>query len=66
MNIIEIINQIEEDKKQRNVFPTHACFLEILMIHGNRDELKKELNRLYVNKEIKIGNTVNDKYVELI
>ena len=63
MNITEIINQIEEDKKARNVFPTYALFLEIVRIHGNRDEVKDELNKLYKEGKIKIGETVNDKYI---
>ena len=48
MNIIEIINQIEADKKARSIVPNHATFLEIVEIHGNRDDVSNELNRLYI------------------
>ena len=65
MNIIEIINQIESDKQERKIHPTHATFLEIVRIHGNRDEVSKELNKLYLEDKIKIGNTINDKYILL-
>ena len=66
MDIVEIINQIEEDKKARNTVPAHARFLEIVNIHGNRDEAGKELNRLYAENKVKIGDTVNDKYIKLV
>lgn len=65
MDIIEIINQIEEDKKRRRIEPTHAMFLEIVRIHGNMDEVKKELNKLYLEKKIKIGETIKDKYITI-
>jgi len=65
LSIIEIINQIEADKKARNIFPTYATFLEIAKIHGNGNEVRNELNRLWVEKKIKVGKTVNDKYIIL-
>jgi len=65
MSIIEIINWIEADKKARNIFPTHATFREILKIHGRREEAVKELNNLYVEGKIKVGDTVNDKYIRI-
>lgn len=66
MDIIEIINQIEADKKARKIAPTHATFLEIVSIHGNRDEVRNKLNQLYVERKIVIGETINDKYIKLI
>lgn len=63
--ITEIINQIEEDKKSKNIFPTHALFREIVHIHGNSDEVRNELNKLYIEKKIIIGNTINDRYIIL-
>jgi len=65
MNITEIINQIEADKKARNIFPTYALFMEIAKVHGNIKEARSELNKLYLDGKIKIGETANDRY-ELI
>ena len=65
MNIIEIINQIESDKDSRNIVPNYATFPEIVKIYGNRDYIRNELNRLYVEGKIIIGETINDKYIKL-
>jgi len=66
MTILEIISQIEEDKKARKVFPTHSLFREIIKIYGDEKFARNELNRLYKEGKIKVGDTINDKYVLLI
>ncbi|MDH6304631.1 hypothetical protein M2459_001367 [Parabacteroides sp. PF5-5] len=65
MNITEIINQIEEDKKKRKIHPTHATLLEISRLCEDID-VKSELNRLYLEGKIEVGNTINGKFVKLI
>ena len=64
----DIILEIIADKKQRNIEPTHALFKEVFdraTIEGiAADEIKKGLNELFINGEIEVGDTINDKYIK--
>ena len=63
--IFKIINQISSEKKARNIEPTHALFREVFdraTIEGiAADEIKNGLNELFINGEIEVGDTLNDK-----
>ena len=63
--ILEII----ADKKQRNIEPTHALFKEVFdraTIEGiAADEIRNGLNELFINGEIEVGRTINDKYITI-
>ena len=63
--ILEII----ADKKQRNIEPTHALFKEVFdraTIEGiAADEIRNGLNELFINGEIEVGDTLNDKYIKI-
>lgn len=68
MNIIEIINQIEEDKRRNKEVPIHAITKEVKSIaiikYGHTsEEVDKELERLKSKNKIYMGNTINDKYI---
>ncbi len=64
-----IILKVISDKKQRNIEPTHALFKEVFdraTIEGiAADEIRKGLNELFINGEIEVGDTLNDKWIKL-
>ena len=65
-----IILEVISDKKQRNIEPTHALFKEVFdraTIEGiAADDIKKGLNELYINGEIEVGDTLNDKWIRIL
>ena len=67
--ILKIINQISSEKKARNIEPTHALFKEVFdraTIEGiAADEIRNGLNELFINGEIEVGDTLNDKYIKI-
>lgn len=70
MNIIEIINEMEQMKKQNNITPSHVLFIplsiECCKYGFSKEKLSDELNKLYVDGKIKVGQTINDQYIKLI
>lgn len=70
MNIIEIINKMEQLKKQNNVTPSHVLFIPLSIEcckHGfSKEKLSDELNKLYKAGKVKVGQTINDKYITVI
>ena len=68
--IFKIINQISSEKKARNIEPTHALFKEVFdraTIEGiAADEIRKGLNELFINGEIEVGDTLNDKWIRVL
>ena len=72
MTAIEIINQIEADKKARHIEPHHAMLIEIeAMACINQQELalsivRAELVQLWEDKKIQIGDTINSKYIKVL
>ena len=67
--ILKIINQISSEKKASNIEPTHALFKEVFdraTIEGiAADEIRNGLNELFINGEIEVGDTLNDKYIKI-
>ena len=63
--ILEIIS----DKKQRNIESSHALFKEVFdraTIEGiAADDIRNGLNELFINGEIEVGRTINDKYIKI-
>ena len=68
--IFKIINQISSEKKARNIEPTHALFKDVFdraTIEGiAADEIRKGLNELFINGEIEVGDTLNDKWIRIL
>ena len=64
-----IILKIIAGKKQRNIEPTHALFKDVFdraTIEGiAADDIKKGLNELFINGEVEIGDTLNDKWIKI-
>ena len=64
-----IILEIIAEKKASNIEPTHALFKDVFdraTIEGMAaDEIRKGLNELYINGDIEVGRTINDKYIKI-
>ena len=65
-----IISEITEDKKSRNIEPTHALFKEVYSIAKSKglsiEDVRNGLNKLYLAGEIEVGRTINDKYIRIL
>lgn len=55
--LLEVISRIVEEKKQSGVFPNYALSKEVY------DEVSKSLNSLYSQGKIKVGDTLNYKWI---
>ena len=64
-----IILKVIADKKQRNIEPTHATFKEVYSIGQKQGlsatSIKSGLNELFINGEIEVGDTLNDKWIKI-
>lgn len=58
--ILSKIDEIHDEKKKR-VMPSHVLFKE-LANEVNKD-MRDILNKMFEEKEIKVGNTLNEKYI---
>ncbi|OJV40854.1 MAG: hypothetical protein BGO29_14905 [Bacteroidales bacterium 36-12] len=72
MKTIEIINQIEADKKERKIEPAHALVCEVIIKAKKyyqicTDEIvMAELEELVKQGVILMGDTINDKYIKIL
>jgi hypothetical protein len=64
--VLCIISEIQADRRQRCRLPDHVLLSAIVSIHGDRDEVVRELTRLYREGKITGGNTINDKWIKII
>ena len=64
-----IILEIIADKKARNIEPNHATFKEVYCLGQKQGlsatSIKSGLNELYINGEIEVGDTLNDKWIKI-
>ena len=65
-----IISGIIADKKARNIEPAHVLFKEVFdraTIEGiAADDIRNGLNELFINGEIEVGDTLNDKWIRIL
>ncbi len=69
--VLEVLEMIEDEKVELKVEPTYTlyreliprCMFELLMEEA---EIADELNKLYQNKQITVGKTINDKYIRVV
>lgn len=68
--ILEVISDIEKDKKSRKVMPTHALLTEVItkakQAGITREEVLEEIEHRAYWGEIEIGNTINDKFIKTV
>ena len=57
--LLEVISRIVETKKQSGVFPNYALSREVY------EEVAKSLNSLYLQGKIKVGDTLNYKWIAI-
>ena len=55
--LLEVISRIVEVKRQSGTFPLNATSREVY------DEVAKSLNNLYSKGKIKVGDTLNYKWI---
>jgi hypothetical protein len=66
-DLLETIAAIETQKKQSNIYPSHALFREVVAESAlGTKETARQLNILYKQGKIKAGQTLNDKFITLI
>jgi len=65
-----IILKVIADKKQRNIEPNHATFKEVYCLGQKQGlsttSIKSGLNELFINGEIEVGDTLNDKWIRIL
>lgn len=67
MNILSIISQIQAEKRERNIVPSHVLFNELLKRSKLSSEyLNTELKKLRIEGKIRRGKTINDIWIEII
>lgn len=67
MILLEVIKSITKEKEAARIAPTHALILgDLGGIVKDRAILEKELKELEAKGLIKIGNTINDRYVVVL
>lgn len=70
MNILEIIKELEEEKRQNKITPSHALFIPLrnraLQLGISNDSIANQLNDLYKQGKIKVGKTINDKFITIV
>lgn len=60
--VIEVLSKITQTKTSKRIHPTHATTLELLKEVGNDKEFFLELRRMVKSGEVKMGNTLNEKW----
>ena len=67
MTLLETITQIHANKQAQCRAPTHALLHEVIRLTGRtKHELSLEAAELIKQGKIKVGDTINDKYLKLI
>ncbi|PZX18090.1 hypothetical protein LX69_01127 [Breznakibacter xylanolyticus] len=61
--VLKIIQDIQEGKEKKHIFPTHALQSEILYVARKR--IEKAISQLATEGQIKQGNTINEPFVSL-
>ena len=56
--LMQVINEIVQDKQSARKFPTYATKREVY------DKVRKALNNLWAQGRIKVGDTINDKWID--
>lgn len=57
--LLALIDQRTRERKEAGQFPYHILYMELYR------EVKNSLNRLWKSGKITVGETANDKYIEV-
>ena len=72
MTTLEIINQIEADKKARKIERSYALKIEVIKIAQSmgmtfaKEIIEAEIKELERTGRIKLGKTLNDNYITVL
>lgn len=59
-HILNIIKHLQNAKETAKIEPSHVLRVELTK------EINNALNRLHKDGKIKVGDTINDKYIKVI
>lgn len=63
IDILLIIRTIQQQKIENHIHPPHALLREIEAVYsGDNESLKTEMNRLFRQRLLNYGQTINDFY----
>lgn len=61
--ILSKVKDLIDKKVEDKTSPYHCSFIELY--HAIEKDLKKELNALYKENAIEVGETLNSKYIKI-
>lgn len=56
--LMQVIREIVQEKQSARKFPTHATKRDVY------DKVRQALNTLWAQGRIKVGDTINDRWIE--
>ena len=62
--VIATLKRITKEKEDARRFPTHVMYIELINELGKK--INPVLRELWKEGKIKAGNTMNDKFIQLI
>lgn len=58
--ILQLLNRVKDEKKAAGVGP------DLVTLGNINNSIKQSLNRLFKAGKIKVGDTMNDKYITIL
>lgn len=58
--VLQMLTMVSEEKKLAGIGPDHVTMSNLV------DSIKQSLNHLYREKKIRVGDTLNDKYITIL
>lgn len=55
---MQVINEIVQEKQSAGKYPTHATKRDVY------EKVRQALNNLWAQGRIKVGDTINDRWIE--
>jgi hypothetical protein len=57
--LLKELANMQKEREAQNITPTHLLYVDV------KNRLNSALNALYEEKKIKVGKTINDKYISV-
>ena len=58
--LLKVIEEIVKEKQASKIFPCYATKIEVY------DRVRQALNTLWAQGRIRVGDTISDKWIELV
>lgn len=65
-DVLKILEELTERKAEAKKEPSYVLDMELYERIGNGKEVREALNALWKAGKIKVGDTINNKYIELL